>query len=983
MATEQTEATPRSRGRGKIFGVIALFVLIVLLGSLRGIANLFTDYLWFDDLDRVGVWGSILRAQIILAVVFIAIFFVLAWISLFVADRNAPPLRPPGPEEEVLIRFHETVGRRIGLMRFAVAAIFALFSGTTAASQWNEWLLFTNRVSFDIADDVFGRDLGFYVFRLPFLSFVVDWFFFAFVLIGVITAIWYWVNGGIRINTLDHRTSPAVKAHISVLLAFLAAFKAGDYYLQRFGLLGSERGFARGAFYTDLKAALPATELLLLISLFSVALFVFNIFRRGWTLPAIGVGLWALVAVIAGGIYPAAIQGLRVAPSEESREEPYIERNISATRNAFDLNDIETGEYTYTGTIDTDRLLDQADVFANVRLLDPRIVDDSFTATQRDRPTYRTFAQKIDVDRYVLDDKLTPVVVGVRQLGSQSGDTWERRHAVQTHGYGIVVAPANKVNATGQPDFIVSNAPLEIEADEFEIDQAQVYFGDATIDYALTGTTQNEFDPFAADEFSYDGDGGIPFNSFWRRFAFAVRFGELEPLISGIVTPETEVLLTRDVTDRARKIAPFLHYDSNPYPVVVDGGISYVIDAYTTSNMYPYSENAPTSNLPPGADLRHNFNYVRNSVKVVVDAYDGSVDFYVVDPDDPIIQAYRQAFDELFRSIDEMPDVIREHLRYPEDLFRVQTEHWGLYHLDSVREFYTPNFGWSVALNTDSLSQFQATALVEQSSTDSGSARVVAITNRPVDPYYQVTRLPDEDETSFVLSRHYVPRSTSGDLRELTAYFVGRTDAEGHNELRQYLMTTGNDVSVRGPAQIDEALNADPEISEESTELGRGGSQFLSGNLVVLLVDEAVVYVRPYYVRSQPVGTATTEPLIEFVVAVRDDRIGFADTYAGALSELFDITLVEAATLAGTGVPVVDDNTFSGNIPLEGVPEGVAQRIQDVIDKFNEAEAALPDLGEYQRLLEEAKAELEALDAELNDNEVTPADPDDDQPSAA
>lgn len=981
MAIEQSVETPTRSGRGRVIGAFILVALVVLLASLRGIVGFYTDYLWFDDLGRAGVWASILRAKIVLAVVFIGLFFVLSWLSLFIADRNAPPLRPPGPEEEVLIRWHETLGRRTGLMRFLMSGIFALFIGSTAASQWNEWILFTNRIPFDLNDPVFDRDLGFYMFRLPFLTFVIDWFFFALVVIGVLTALWYWINGGIRINALDNRTSPQVKAHISVILAFLAAFKAGDYYFQRFGLLGSRRGFAQGAFYTDLNASLPAIQLLLLISLFSVGLFVINIFRRGWTLPAIAVGLWALVAVVAGGIYPAAIQALQVAPSEEAREAPYIERNIEATRLAFGLDSVETGEYNYSGRIDTDRLTDQRDVFSNVRLLDPRIVDDSFTLTQRDRQLYRTFAQKVDVDRYVLDGELTPVVVGVRQLASDVADTWERRHAVQTHGYGIVVAPANRVNPTGQPDFIVSDAPLDIKADEFVIDQPQIYFGDAEIDYALVNTTQTEFDPIA-DDYSYDGTGGLPLDSFWRRFSFAVRFGELEPMISGIMTPETEVLFNRDVTDRARRIAPFLHYDSNPYPIVVDGGVSYIIDAYTTSDRYPYSEEAPITNLPPGADLRHSFNYLRNSVKVLVDAYDGTVDFYVVDPEDPILRAYQQAFDTLFHSIDEMPQVVRDHLRYPEDMFRVQTEHWGLYHLQSVREFYTPNFGWDVAHNSDALTEFQASARIEQSSADSGSARVVPVSNRPVDPYYQVTRLPDEETTSFILSRPYVPRSSSGDIRELTAYFMARTDTDGRPELRQYLMTTGNDVSVRGPAQIDEALNADPEISEESTELGRGGSQFLSGNLIVLLVDEAVVYVRPFYVRSQPEGTGTTEPLIEFVAAVRDDRIGFAPTYAGALSELFDISLVEGAALAGTGVPAEPNVPGSGVIPGD-VPAGMQQRLDDILAQFAEAEAALPDFAEYERLLSDAIADLEALSNELADQPAEVADPGVDEPAAA
>ena len=307
-------------GRRRVFGAVFIVVLLVLLASLRGILTLYTDFLWFEDLQRTSIWTGILSAQVVLSVIFVAIFFVLAWINLVIADRIAPALRPPGPEEELLARWHETVGRRNGLVRFAIAGFFALVAGAGAAAQWNEWLLFTNPIDFGEVDPVFGRDLSFYVFRLPFLSFVVSWFFAAFIIIGIITTIWHYINGGIRIQTIDRRTTPQVKAHISLILAILAALKAGDYWLQRFELLASTQGFARGAFFTDLNASLPAIELLLLISLFSVLLLVANIWRRGWALPSIAVGLWALIAVVAGSIYPAAIQQFQVAPDELARE---------------------------------------------------------------------------------------------------------------------------------------------------------------------------------------------------------------------------------------------------------------------------------------------------------------------------------------------------------------------------------------------------------------------------------------------------------------------------------------------------------------------------------------------------------------------------------------------------------------------------------------------------------------------------------------
>ena len=966
METENEPVETPVRGRSRFLFAGLVVAGIVLLTSIRGLLGLYTDWLWFDDINYSDVWTGVLGAQIALSVIFVSVFLVLAWLNLVIADRVAPALRPPGPEEELLDRYHQTLGRRNGLVRFIVALLFALMSGVGVAAQWNDWVLFTNPVDFGQIDPVFGNDLSFYIFRLPFLSFVVSWFFAAFIIIGVLTMSWHYLNGGIRMQTIGRRTTPQVKAHLSVILAILALLKTADYWLDRYGLLTSQQGFARGAFYTDLNANLPAIQLLMLISLLSIGLLVLNIWRRGWALPSVAVGLWALIAIVAGGIYPSAIQQLQVSPDELSREQPFIERNIEATRFGLGLDNVETGDFTYTGAIDRAGLIDQADVFANARLLDPRLVDDFLTLNQQDRRFYDDFADRVDVDRYMIDGELTPVVVGVRELGPSSGESWEQEHAVRTHGYGIVIAPANRTNANGQPDFLVRDAPLVNDIDSLVIDQPQVYFGEGIDRYAVVATTSTEFDYI--DGYAYDGTGGVPMSGLFRRLAFAFRFGELEPLISGTLTEDSEILFARDITERARRIAPFLQYDSDPYPVVVDGGISYVIDAYTTSDRLPYGQLADVFQLDGRADLRRNFSYIRNSVKVVVDGYNGTVDFYVVDPEDPIVRSYRQAFDGLFRDIDEMPSEVRDHLRYPEDLFRIQSDTWGRYQLDDASDFFDGILAWNIAENSDEESGGQPIRRLDTS--DPGNPVIVSDGTRPIDPYYQITRLPDETETSFVLSRPFTP---SGALRELTAYMVARTDRDGGLELRQYVMSAGNNVSVRGPFQIDELLNIDPTISEESTELGRGGSEFLAGNLVLLLVDEAVVYVRPFYVRREPPPesqNAPTEPSVEFVAVVQEDRIGFAPTYAGALAQLFDLTADEAGVLVGaTSAPVIDESAGGVIIPSEQ-PDAMIQ-LAAIIDKFDEAEEALPDFAEYERLLNEARSDLQNLLASPEDGTAT------------
>lgn len=980
----EPESEVAHSGRRRIIGAVIIIALLVLLASLRGLLTLYTDFLWFDDLERTSIWTGILSAQVVLSVVFVAIFFVLAWINLVIADRIAPALRPPGPEEELLARWHETIGRRNGLVRFIIAGFFALVAGAGAAAQWNEWLLFTNPISFGEVDPVFGRDISFYIFRLPFLTFVVSWFFAAFIIIGIITAIWHYINGGIRIQTIDGRTTPQVKAHISVILAILALLKAGDYYLQRFELLTSNQGFARGAFFTDLNAQLPAIQLLLLISLFSVGLLVANIWRRGWALPSVAVGLWALIAVLAGGVYPAVIQQFQVSPDELARERDFIERNISATRVGLGLNEVIEGDFEFEDSpLTREEVLANSATFSNVRLLDPRIVDDSFTLNQQDREIYDDFDQRVDIDRYEIDGELRPVVVGVRELGNQGG-SWEVRHAVRTHGYGLVLAQANRFDETnGEPDFLIGETPLNNDLeDEIFIDQPQVYFGEGIDQYAVVGTSSQEFDP---DGVEYSGDGGIPMSGFFSRLAFSFRFGAIEPLISGIVTDETEVIFARDVTERARRIAPFLQYDSNPYPVVLNGRINYVIDAYTTSDQFPYGQFADTAQLPDDSGLLRNFNYVRNSVKVVVDGYNGSVSFYVVDAEDPVLNAYRQVFPDLFRSAAEMPEEISTHLRYPEDLFIIQTGMWGRYYLDNVGDFFSGDLAWAVADNSDS--QSAGTAITRIDRSDPANPRIVPDRSRPVDPYYQVTQLPDEQDTSFIVSRPFVP---AGGLRELTSYFVGRADDMGNLELREYEMGTGGNVLVSGPFQVDETLNADPQISEESTELGRGGSQFLSGNLMVLLVEDAVVYVRPFYVRREPSAESpnqVTEPEVTFVAVVQEDRIGFAPTYAGAVAELFNLTPEEAMNLVGgTVVQLPEDSDLpSGSIDIGDAGPEVAARLAEVLQLFDDAEAALPDFAEFERQQSDAIAQLEELlgDIDTEDSLVEEVDAEEEETEPA
>ncbi|MEE9414179.1 MAG: UPF0182 family protein, partial [Acidimicrobiales bacterium] len=693
-----------SRGRFLLFAAAAVVFFLVL--SLRGIAGFYTDYLWFDSLDRATVWWGILRAQLALFAIFTGSFFALLLLNFVIADKIAPLSPPLGPEEELLDRYRDFIGGRERLVRLVVAAAFALIAGSGASDQWNEWLLFTNGNDFGVTDPLFQTDLGFFLFRLPFLTYVVNWLFAAFVFILFLTVVAHYINGGIRLNALGQRATPQVKAHLSVLLAILAAIKAVDYWLQRYELTVSTRGVVHGATYTDVNAQLPAIKLLILISIFAVALLLANIWWRGWALPTLAVGLWAFVAIIMGGIYPAVVQRFQVDPNESTREAEFTTRNILATRDALGIDAVDRQSFAYDedfqDSVDDQVLADNADVLDDVRLIDPRIVGDTFQNLEGERGIYQ-FPNTLDTDRYLIDGDLTPVVVGARELDLTEQDQWELEHLRFTHGYGLAIAQGDTTR-NGRPDFLVGSLPLQIDQSiDIEVTQPQLYYSEGLGGYAIVGTTRDEIDFTDADDnevpFRYDGEGGVNISSFIRQLAFSMRFGQIDPLISNSITPESRVLFNRDVSDRAKNLAPFLSFDADPYPVVIDGRLVYVIDGYTTSDRYPYGQRANTSNVSPGSGLR-GANYIRNSVKAVVDSYTGDVQFYrTPNVDDPIIDAYSGAFPGLFRPFDEMPSELADHLRYPLDLYTVQTNMWGRYRLnsDDPAAFISASAAWTVA----------------------------------------------------------------------------------------------------------------------------------------------------------------------------------------------------------------------------------------------------------------------------------------------
>ncbi len=970
-----------SRGnRGRTVLIVAVVAVFVLLTSLRGIARFYTDYLWFDSLDQSGVWRGVLGAKVVLAVLFIVAFFVMCWVSLLIADRIAPPYRLSGPEDELLERYHELVAERTGWVRGIVAGVLALIAGSGVSAEWNSWILFTNGGDFGVTDQQFGQDVGFYVFKLPFLSFVVDWLFASLLIVLIVTTVAHYLNGGIRVQPPSPRVSPQVKAHLSVLLAALALVKAADYWLQRFELTGSSRGVVDGATYTDVNAQLPALNLLVLISLAAAVLFVANIFRRGWTLPALAVGLWVFVAVVAGGIYPQYVQSFQVRPNESAKERPYIERNIEATLDALNLREVSVQRFTPLTEPGDVNLTGAEPTIRNIRLWDPAasLSGQTFEQLQRVRNYYSI--NDIDVDRYEIDGEMTQVNIGARTINTDGvpGDSWESAHLAYTHGYGVVLAPSNASQGT-EPEFLVGDVPPlidpRLEQSGFAMDQPGIYFGEDLEGYVVVGTNRDEIDfqdEDSTQETTYEGEDGVPANSLVRRMAFALRFGDLNPLISDFMTDESKVIFQRDVVSRVRTLAPFLDADADPYPVVVDGRVTWMVDLYTTTSRYPYAQQADTDQLTPGSGLNHDLNYVRNSVKATVDAYDGTVTLYVIDEDDPIIAAYQDAFPDLFTPGDDMPDALREHVRYPEDLFRIQTAAYGRYHLDDPDAFFTQEDAWRVARDPGTAGADPTTQVTDEAGQATGEQRAARIS-----PYYQLLQLPEGEggggispEAEMVMMRPFVPFSDDDQSQLLTAFMAARMDGDNYGELMVYEMSSRD--LPDGPGIAAATIGADETVSELENLLGRGGSEVRYGNMLLVPINDALLYVQPFYVVAE--DQSRQLPRLERVIVAFQDEVVIENTLAEALTAMFGETAVTQEQPGDQPTEPSEGDAGAGE-PSGTAQEQAAALLDEANTLFDEADAALAegDLGTYQDTNQEAQALVDEAIGLLQGDESAPS----------
>ncbi len=964
-------ARPRARhARRWIIGGVV--VLIVLLGSLRSLAGLYTDSLWFSSVGFHGVWSTLLAVKVGLFASFGAAFFVLLWVNLVICDRIAAHAAALEPEDELVRRYQRTVRPYAGRVYAVLALAAALIAASTAVGQWNSWLLFTHAMPFPHSDPQFGLNDGFFVFALPFLQFLVDWTLASLAVVLVLTALFHYLNGGIRFHAMP-RVRPVVKVHLSVLLALVALVKAGGYELSRYSLDLSTSGYVEGATYTDVHARLPALDVLFFVSLFAAAILLYNVRRQGWTLPVLAVGLWGFVALVIGVIYPAVLQALKVNPAQSKLEQPYIARNIAATRYAYGLDHVKVTTNYPDRTVPPTSTIDASlTTLNNIRLWDPstKISLADFQVKQA-ISGYYTF-QTVQVEGYTTHGTIRPAIVGVRQIDPTNlpSASWVNLHLQYTHGEGLVLAEANHATAKGNPVFAISDVPAKSARGFPKLRQPAIYFGVNQPGYVIADTRQPELDgqrPTGADiEGHYQGSGGVRIGSFLTRAAFALRFGDLNLLLSNLVTSQSKIMFVRDVQTMAKKAAPFLSFDSKPYPVLVDGHVDWILNGYTTTANYPYSQNADTQNLPSTSGLPASFNYVRNSVVAVINAYSGKMTFYAMG-EDPILEAYKAAFPGMFTPASDMPPSIRSQLRYGNDLFAVQAAIYGRYHITTPSQFYSAGDAWLVSPTTGVGSPTHALNyryVVNQ------QGQVVGGSYQPMTPVYQVESLPGQTTQSLTVTDAYVPAgSGDSDSQLLRALLVGDSSPTQFGQLHVYETPPG--ASRIGPVIAGNEIETTTTVSSKITLLNKEGSNVLLGNVLPVLVGGSVIYVRPLYVESKTIP----QPQLKYVIAVLGQQVRMEPTLGSTLNALLGTSLKSTGGYLTTtpSSPTVAPPTI-GKATSSDIAKARALLAQAAAD-FSKAKADLKasDLGGYQREVAAAQDATAQASALLDEASKAPA----------
>lgn len=927
---------PQDNRPNRLMWLLAIGVFLLI--GLNWLVEVYTDWLWFNEVQYQAVWLKQWGARMLVLLVGFVAAFLLLWVNWIVARRRAlrttPPFNP---------KFLQISGVRWLIV--GCAALLAFGFASSLAASWEQFLQFVYRVPFGTDDPLFGQDVSFYLFELPVFNLLQQWIVALLVvaLLGILGI--YAVNyiPDIQRGTWKPQELKVLRQHVALLGGVILLIWAVGYGLSVYGLMYSPRGVVFGASYTDMNASLYALFAQMVLMLLTAVAVFMNIFRLSVKPVVVAGGLWLLATVVLGAIVPGFIQRYSVEPNEIAREEPYIAYNIEFTRMAYGLDKVQTQDYELgapLGQADIDR--NQA-ILQNIRLWDYRPLQETYTQLQALRPYYQ-FGE-IDIDRYEIDGETRQVMLAARELNKANlpNQSWVNRNLEFTHGFGLVMNAVDEFTADGQPIFLIQDLPPQSSVD-IDVSRPEVYYGELTRDVVYVGSDRQEFSFPSGNEnvySQYAGTGGIQLDSFLKRLAFAIRFADANVLLSDDIRDETRVQFYRQIQERIERITPFIELDGDPYIVVDENGrLVWLQDGYTTSSYFPYA-------TPVSLDAFRSINYIRNALKITVDAYDGNVTYYLVDSEDPIIQTYARAFPGIFKPLAEMPASLQAHLRYPVDMFSVQMRQYLRYHMTDVRVFYNQEDVWDVPLEVF---------------TADGSSNLND-SKQPMEPYFVTMPLPNETEPEYLLIQPYTPVGKDN----MIAWLAARNDPPNYGELMVYELP--KQELVFGPLQIEGRIDQEPDISQQFSLWDQGGSRVIRGNLLVIPMNGSFLYVEPVYLLSD----TNALPELKRVIVATDTRIAMDTTLMGAIAQLLEerpgdvAELVEELELPADeggdveeGAPETAVTPTRDAQPTADVNATLDQLIESANAHFLAAEAAQRD-GDWATY----GAELEALQADL------------------
>jgi len=860
-------------------------ILFLLVGSVGTMAFYFTEYKWFQSVNYQQVFTTILFQKVFvgligIVVTFLFVFLNLKWLQKWLARTVPDEIVEP---EVIQVDFGQTrqrmqgnlseFGRTIArspLLSWIILGFSLLVSisnGLALSAQWLTVKTFLNQVPYGVADPIFNRDISFYMFSLPFLEMLLDTVFGLVLFLFAICGFFYLTNNGFRKNPMDKRPF----AHLGLLGAFAFLLQGGNFFMEMFNLVYSPRGVAFGASYSDIHASIPTLYIAIGLSALGALMMLSQMIRPSLRTAVIPIVLVAVVAVAGQNVVAGLIQNLQVKPNEFTMEEEYLNYNIEFTRLAYDLNNTIEIDFPIAAnaTADWAELNEYSASIDTVPLLNYQQTQAAFGQLQGMRLYYRF--NDVDVDRYLIDGELVPVMLSARELPADAlqteADTWVNRHLKYTHGYGAVVAPSNQITPDGQPNLVVKDIPPQTNIPELVITRPEIYYGELTNDYVIVGTRSQEFDYPMGDanaETSYEGEAGLSISSMFSRFLFSIRLNTLNPMLTNEIIADSKILLHRQIKDRVTTLAPFLYYDADPYLVIHEGQLFWIIDGYTISNRFPYAQSWQQDDQLTGA------NYIRNSVKVTVNAYDGTTTFYLYDTEDPVIQTYAKIFPDLFTPFEEMPANLVAHLRYPEDIFKIQAKMFLNYHMTNPKVFYNREDAWAIAKTS----------------------------GQPVESYYDIMEFPGSDQAEFMTLYPITPSQKDN----MVAFLAGVSDKNGVSSLSVYLFP--KDRLVYGPAQIEARINQESNISKDLSLWNQGGSTVSKGHTITVPLKDSLLYVVPLYITS----TSSSLPELKKVIVSYGNRLVMEENLELALIRLFGSPDGETDI---PGVPVPGDSADS------------------------------------------------------------------------